>query len=83
MPRLDVFHIQLTYQPLGRSELVMSLCQSDIAYDAPEWLTGEHMTGMFIIDMFKIEFVHVRIQSVLNETVINASGENVARRENV
>ena len=27
----------------------MSLCQNDIAYDAPEWLTGEHMTGQFDI----------------------------------
>ena len=45
---------------VGRSELVMSLCQSDIAYDAPEWLTGEHMTGMYIIDEF--DFVQVRIR---------------------
>jgi len=27
----------------------MSLCQNDIAYDAPEWLTGEHMTGTTIM----------------------------------
>ena len=55
-------------ESLQEQSIAMTLCQSDIAYDAPEWLTGEHMTGKTVA--LKIYFHIYFFQARQNKVIV-------------